>query len=61
MRHKSQLFRGSKRAAEKELARLVLAQDFEPETPTEPETALESDDHRERCHRGLEGRTAGTT
>jgi integrase len=38
IRHKSQLFRGSKRAAEKELSRLVLAQDFEPEVPPEPET-----------------------
>lgn len=36
VRHKSRVFRGSKRAAEKELARLVLAQDFEPETPPEP-------------------------
>jgi hypothetical protein len=28
VRHKSRVFRGSKRAAEKELSRLVLAQDF---------------------------------
>jgi integrase len=38
VRHKSSLFRGSKRAAEKELSRLVLAQDFEPEEIAEPET-----------------------
>jgi integrase len=38
VRHKSQLFHGSKRAAEKELSRLVLAQDFEPEIAAEPET-----------------------
>ncbi len=38
IRHKSQLFRGSRRAAEKELSRLVLAQDFEPELVPEPET-----------------------
>ncbi|HLG66509.1 MAG TPA: site-specific integrase [Acidimicrobiales bacterium] len=31
VRHRSRLFRGSKRAAEKELARLVLAQDERPE------------------------------
>ena len=37
VRHKSQLFRGSKRAAEKELRILLVAQDFEPEVPTEPE------------------------
>jgi integrase len=38
VRHKQRTFRGSKRAAEKELARLVLAQDFDPEVPTEAET-----------------------
>jgi integrase len=38
VRHKSQLFRGSKRAAEKELSRLVLSQDVEPENAAEPET-----------------------
>ena len=38
VRHKSRTFRGSKRAAEKELARLVLAQDFEPEVLPEPGT-----------------------
>ena len=38
VRHKSQLFRGSKRAAEKELSRLVLGQDLEPEVPLEPES-----------------------
>jgi integrase len=38
VRHKSQVFRGSKRAAEKELSRLVLGQDLEPEVPVEPET-----------------------
>jgi integrase len=38
VRQKSQLFRGTKRAAEKELSRLVLAQDFEPEVLPEPET-----------------------
>ena len=38
VRHKSRTFRGSKRAAEKELGRLVLAQDFEPEVPAETET-----------------------
>ena len=38
VRQKSQLFRGSRRAAEKELARLVLLQDVKPETPAEPET-----------------------
>lgn len=38
VRHKSRTFRGSKRAAEKELGRLVVAQDFEPEVPPEPET-----------------------
>ena len=38
VRHKSQTFRGSKRAAEKELARLVLAQDLEPEVAAESET-----------------------
>jgi integrase len=31
IRHRSQFFRGSKRAAEKELARLVLEQDVDPE------------------------------
>jgi integrase len=38
VRHKSRTFRGSKRAAEKELGRLVLAQDSEPAVPVEPET-----------------------
>jgi integrase len=38
VRQRSQLFRGSKRAAGKELSRLVLAQDIEPELPSEPET-----------------------
>jgi hypothetical protein len=38
VRHKSRTFHGSKRAAEKELARLALAQDFEPEVPAESET-----------------------
>jgi integrase len=38
VRHKSRVFRGPKRAAEKELSRLVLAQDFDPEVPAEPET-----------------------
>jgi integrase len=38
VRHKSRTFRGSKRAAEKELSRLVLGQDVEPELPAEPET-----------------------
>jgi integrase len=38
VRHKSRTFRGSKRAAEKDLARLALGQDFEPEVPAEPET-----------------------
>jgi integrase len=37
VRHKSRTFRGSKRAAEKELGRLVVAQDFEPEVPMERE------------------------
>jgi integrase len=37
VRHKSRTFRGSKRAAEKELRSLLSAQDFEPETPVEPE------------------------
>ena len=40
VRHKSRVFRGSKRAAEKELSRLVLAQDFEPEKATEPEVLI---------------------
>ena len=35
VRHKSQIFRGSQRAAEKELARLVITQDVEPEVPPE--------------------------
>jgi integrase len=38
VRHKSQLFRGSQRAAEKELSRLLLNQDIEPEAAPEPET-----------------------
>ena len=38
VRHRSRTFRGSKRAAEKELSRLVLAQDFEPEALPEPGT-----------------------
>ena len=60
VRHKSRTFRGSKRAAEKELARLVLAQDFEPEVPSEPETAdVEPDHHRQRRHRGLEAERLG--
>jgi hypothetical protein len=37
VRHKSRIFRGTKRAAEKELSRLVMGQDFEPEVPPEPE------------------------
>jgi integrase len=37
VRHKSRTFRGSKRAAEKELRVLLAAQDFEPEVPREPE------------------------
>jgi integrase len=37
VRHKSRTFRGSKRAAEKELRGLLAAQDFEPEVPREPE------------------------
>jgi len=37
IRHKSRLFRGSKRAAEKELRGLLAAQDFEPEVPAESE------------------------
>jgi integrase len=37
VRHKSRTFRGSKRAAEKELRALLAAQDFEPENPKEPE------------------------
>ena len=37
VRHKSRIFRGSKRAAEKELRSLLAAQDFEPEVPREPE------------------------
>ena len=37
VRHKSRVFRGSRRAVEKELGRLALAQDFEPETATAPE------------------------
>ena len=40
VRHKSRVFRGSKRAAEKELSRLVLGQDFEPEVAPEPETLI---------------------
>jgi integrase len=38
VRHKSKLFRGSRRAAERELAALVAAQDFEPESPPEQAT-----------------------
>jgi integrase len=37
VRHKSRTFRGSKRAAEKELRSLLMAQDFEPEVPREAE------------------------
>jgi integrase len=37
IRHTSKLFRGSKRAAEKELSRLLVAQELEPEVPTEAE------------------------
>jgi len=37
VRHKSRTFRGSKRAAERELRNLLVAQDFEPEAPVEPE------------------------
>lgn len=37
VRHKSHVFRGTKRAAERELARLVVAQDFDPELPPEEE------------------------
>jgi integrase len=40
VRHKSRVFRGSKRAAEKELSRLAISQDFDPEVPTEPETTV---------------------
>src|SRR6516165_1815801 len=40
VRHKGRLFRGSKRAAEKELSRLVAAQEFEQEVPPEPETMV---------------------
>jgi integrase len=35
VRHRSQLFRGSRRAAENELQRLALAQEIEPETAPE--------------------------
>ena len=38
VRHKQRTFRGSERAAKRELASLVAAQDFEPEVPAEPET-----------------------
>lgn len=38
VRHKQSTFRGSERAAKRELAKLVAAQDFEPEAPAEPET-----------------------
>jgi len=40
VRHKCRIFRGSKRAVEKELSPLVLAQDFEPEAAPEPETLI---------------------
>jgi integrase len=38
VRHRSQLFRGSRRAAEKELQRLALAQEIEPENAPEEES-----------------------
>ena len=38
VRHKSKLFRGSRRAAERELTALIAAQDFEPESPPEQAT-----------------------
>ena len=38
VRHKSKLFRGSRRAAEHELARLIALQDFEPENPPDDAT-----------------------
>jgi len=38
VRHRQLTFRGSERAAKKELASLVAAQDFLPEVPAEPET-----------------------
>jgi hypothetical protein len=37
VRHMSRTFRGSKRAAERELRNLLVAQDFEPQAPAEPE------------------------
>ncbi len=40
VRHKSQVFRGSRRAAEKELARVLIAQEVEPEPIPEPATRL---------------------
>src|SRR6185437_9750877 len=38
VRHRQLTFRGSERAAKKELTSLVAAQDFLPEVPAEPET-----------------------
>ena len=60
VRHKSRTFRGSKRAAEKELRVLLAAQDFEPEVPREPEvTRLGQCDDDQRRYRGLETERMG--
>ena len=53
VRHTSKSFRGSRRAAEKELSRLLVAQDFEPELPTEPE--VERWDERTTVNDAIEG------
>ncbi len=53
VRHTSKSFRGTRRAAEKELSRLLVAQDFNPERPTEPE--VERWDERTTINDAIEG------
>ncbi len=53
VRHTSKTFRGTRRAAEKELSRLLVAQDLEPERPTEPE--VERWDERTTVNDAIEG------
>lgn len=40
VRHRSQTFRGTRRAAQKELARILIAQEIQPEPAPEPETRV---------------------
>ena len=60
VRHGYQTFRGGKRAAERELSRLVAAAEDEPVPPPVVDgTPVERADHDQRCHPGVEGQRLG--